>query len=377
MVARITEWLRAVLSLVVLFSPALANAVQITSSTRLTNLSSDQYSPMISGHYVTYTDNRNGNTDIYLLDLNTMIEQNLTNDPAFQILEDIRGDFVVWADYRTGDANVWAYHIPSGVACQLTFDTHDQIYPTVADSLIAFQDDRSGDWDIWSFDLSVLDPNNFAASCAQLGAGKISGESPLVTAPGTQEQPKTSGRYVVWTDDGSSRVFAFDRQTSTQTQMPEHGIAQSLPRIDGSQVVYIEDDAAGRREVCFYDIATNTFAQITSDGFRHNFPDISGNYIAWEDDRMGNLDIYLYDMTTGEVTALTTDPADQFMNDIDGTNVVFTDTSQGNLDVVLVTFKADPPADPCANPGPSTPIDNTAGQTTLALDDESWISKRE
>src|SRR5882757_8446031 len=127
MLARISGWLRAVLSLSFLLTPALASAVQITSSQRLTTLPSDQYSPMISGHYVTYTDNRNGNTDIYLLDLNTMIEQNLTNAPAFQILEDIQGDFVVWSDYRSGDADVWVYHIPSGTPCQLTFDSHDQI----------------------------------------------------------------------------------------------------------------------------------------------------------------------------------------------------------------------------------------------------------
>src|SRR5882672_926753 len=83
-----------------LLLPTWASAVEITGSTRLTQSPSNQYNPMISGHYVTYTDDRNGNTDIYLLDLSTMVERNLTNDPAYQILEDLKGDFVVWTDYR-------------------------------------------------------------------------------------------------------------------------------------------------------------------------------------------------------------------------------------------------------------------------------------
>lgn len=357
-----------------------AYAVQIVSTQRITSAASDEYYPRKSGHSIVYTSNRNGNVDIYLYDLDTQTETNLTNDAAYQILDDVQGDYVVWTDYRanpsTGD--IWAYHVPTGLSCQLTTNASNQLYPSIANDFVAYQDDRNGNWDLYGFDLTVLDPQNFAADCVKLQAGQLVGEAALRIEPGNQLRPATGGRYVAWQDDrsGALRVYAYDRQTNVEVQMPEHGKQQLLPAIDGSRVVYVEDDGTNR-DVCYYDVATQTFIQITNDPFEQNYPNINGNSIAWEDDRNGNLDIYLFDLTTGTVTPLTTDPADQYLNDIDGSTVVFTDTSAGNLDVVMVTFKPDPPPDPCAHAAPPTPVVSTTGATSFALDDETLITERD
>lgn len=354
-----------------LLSAGGAEAVQITRTERLTTNSKDQYNPVISGNWVVYTDNRDGNAEIYLFDLTTREELNLTNDPSSQVLNDVEGDFVVYTDYQSGNAEIWAYYLPDRQACRLTFNPSTQSAPALAGQFVVYQDDRNQDLDIYAFDLTVLDTNDFAGACQRLESGELQGETGLRVLPDRQVLPKTSGRYVVWQDfrSGAPRVVAYDRQADVELAMPESGKNQVLPSIDGAHVVYIEDDGA-TREVMYYDLETETSIQLTADNHRQNYPSISGRYVAWEDDRGGNLDIYVYDLENGTLSPVTTDPANQYLNDLDGGRVVFTDASSGNLDIVLVEFSPDPAPPSCDRP-------SEVQVAVHAIDDPGWLTARE
>jgi beta propeller repeat protein len=358
-----------------------ASAVEITGTQRLTSSTADQYNPVISGNVVVYTDTRAGNADIYLYNLQSATEINITNDPANQLLNDVSGDFVVYSDYRTGVPQIWAYHIPSALACRVSFTSHPSLSPAIGGELLVFQDQNQSDTDIASFDLSTLNPDDFAQSCAELESGALAGPTVLDLGPGRQLSPKTSGDWVVYqgtNDTNQPRIFAYNRETLLTVAMPEHGKSQLLPDIDGARVAYVEDDGTNR-DIAFFDLESGTFVQVTADAYRQNYPSISGNFIAFEDSRAGNLDIHIYDLSTGQQTPLTTDPANQYLNSIEGGRVVYTDASAGNLDVVLVTFNVATPEvpGPCQREGTVTPIADMSGRTDFALDDESLIEKRE
>ncbi|MCC6808315.1 MAG: hypothetical protein IT381_12905 [Deltaproteobacteria bacterium] len=368
-------------STLLLLVAAEAGAVQITATERLTSHPADQYNPVISGDVVVYTDTRAGNADIYLYSLATHQELNITNDPANQLLNDVYGDFIVYSDFRTGVAQVWAYYIPSGTQCRITYTSRASLSPSVGGEMLVFQDQNGTDSDIAAFDLSTLDTNDIAASCDALGSGQLAGPHTIDLGPGRQLSPKTSGDWVVYQGvnaENQPRIFAYNRETQLVTAMPERGKNQLLPDIDGTRVVYVEDDGTNR-DIAFFDLGTSTFIQVTGDAYRQNFPSISGNFIAFEDSRAGNLDIYLYDISTGLLTALTNDPANQYLNSIDGERVVFTDASAGNLDVVMVTFDADPVPvpEPCEREGQGTEIADVTGRTVFALDDPSLITRRQ
>lgn len=63
--------------------------------------------PLIAGSNIVYSDSRNGNVDIFLYDLVSGVETELTTNASDQILTDIDGNTVVYHDNRLGNLNVW------------------------------------------------------------------------------------------------------------------------------------------------------------------------------------------------------------------------------------------------------------------------------
>jgi len=78
----------------------------------------DQMNPSLSGNIVVYQDNRTGQVDesgrwvgdwnIYMMDLNTGIEQPVCTAPGDQVNPVIDGNTVVWQDGRNGDWDIYA-----------------------------------------------------------------------------------------------------------------------------------------------------------------------------------------------------------------------------------------------------------------------------
>jgi len=71
----------------------------------------DQRYPAISGDWIIWMEIRNGNWDIYMYDLATGIETQITGGFNSQRYPAISGNRIVWEDYRTGNADIYMYDL--------------------------------------------------------------------------------------------------------------------------------------------------------------------------------------------------------------------------------------------------------------------------
>ncbi len=68
---------------------------------------SQQEQPAIDGHIVAWSDNRSGNYDIFMYDLETGHESWICINPFFQISPAISGERIVWQDMRSGNSDIY------------------------------------------------------------------------------------------------------------------------------------------------------------------------------------------------------------------------------------------------------------------------------
>ena len=89
--------------------------------TQLTTVASNKVQPRISGSRVIWTDDRNGNLDIYLYDLATQQELRLITGPGDHFFADIDGDRVVYTSTERGAEEVFLFTIatPATVSQQV------------------------------------------------------------------------------------------------------------------------------------------------------------------------------------------------------------------------------------------------------------------
>ena len=70
---------------------------------------SAQEQPTIDGHIVAWADNRSGNYDIFMYDLETGLERWVCVNPFIQVHPSVSGERIVWQDMRSGKADIYMY----------------------------------------------------------------------------------------------------------------------------------------------------------------------------------------------------------------------------------------------------------------------------
>jgi len=329
---------------------------------QITSNPADQTHPAISGPVIIWTDYRNGNTDIYLFDLETGSEVQVTNDLDNQYLNDVSGNHAVFTTYLSGDANeeIFSYDIASGQVQNITNHWADQRNPSISGSVVVFQDSRNRTnedlWDIFWVDLN---------SSAFL---------PAIEFNGSQVNPQVSGNLVVWEDlrnDTDLDIYLMDLSTGQERLIAGGPGHQRYPHIDGDVVVYNN----GYDDIWAYRISTGETFAITNTPQMERIPVVSGDYVAFErwDEQNGDMDIWLYSLSLGAEVQATIDPANQYLQDLDGNRLVYVDDRNGNLDIYLVDFILDEPqpVSPCDDPqaatvfGPKVYVRGTGKPTTI------------
>jgi len=140
-----------------------------TVETQLTTNPADQLDPCISGSYVAWTDGRNLDTDVYIYDIETGIETQISGS-GDQGLAEISGDWVVYTDWGLGNAEVLAYNIQTGEKRQLCANAANQRKPMLSGHRVVYEDDRNGNWDIYMCDLET-DTEAQLTKIHKLGSG--------------------------------------------------------------------------------------------------------------------------------------------------------------------------------------------------------------
>jgi beta propeller repeat protein len=233
--------------------------------------------PSISGNYIVWRDDRTGNKQIYLYNIATGIEQQITQGTEFHYEPAVAGNVVVWEDNKfTGlgyDYDIALYFINNGTTVRITNRTGTQQKPSTDGSLIAWEDNRNAGttgWDIYAYNLS-------------------SGSEFCVTnAAGTQELPRVSNDVVVWQDSNDiymydwtgTKNYAGDNTPFLVVQDP-NGYDQVNPSIKGSRLVWSEYQDWTNYWIYLQDILTGDVQLITPDGNDHTYPDVDGTRVVW------------------------------------------------------------------------------------------------
>jgi len=220
-----------------------------------------------------------------------IIETRITTSES-AIHSAVYGERIVWEDYRNEDStSIYMYNLSTHKESQITNNESNQYYPAIYDDKIVYEDDRNGNWDIYMYDLST------------------SKETQITTNTSDQYYPAIYGNRIVWqdwrNDNGSqtnSDIYMYDLSTKKETQITTNTADSCYPIIYGSRIVWMDDSKDEyflRGDIYIYDLSTKKQTQITTSGAAR-YPKIYGNRIIWDDRQ----NISVYDLSTHNETII-------------------------------------------------------------------------
>ncbi len=318
----------SVLSGGLLFLPVIVLAAP-TESLISTNISSATV-PAISGDYIVWQDNRNGNDDIYLYNIITGEESRITTDLENQWNPKIYRDIIVWQDFRSGfgTPSIYAYNITTGgPELQVSDGSSSQTVPIIFGNRIVWSDDRSGISQIF---LNGTTPGS---------------ELPLSSNTGSQYNPAIYGNLVVWYDDRSGTnqdIYLYDMSSLSETQVTDESHDQSNPALYGVRSVW-EDWRNGDIQIFIngtdpgkeYSISPN------KPGISSRSPEIFDGKVVWTQSNVTGGDIVMNDTITGIFIPVAVDPLTAreepaiYIDPVYGDRIVWQDSRSGYNQIYL------------------------------------------
>lgn len=285
----------------------------------------------MSGDYIVWSDNRNGDLDIYGYQISTGKEFVVAKAPGKQWLPDVAGDYIVWEDYRNDNADIYGYYIPKKKVFAIATESQNQLFPRTDGVNVVWQDQRDGNDDIYRFLLN------------EDGGTAI----PVKTGAGDQKYPLVSGDHIVWEnyENGYNDIFLYtigstDPPLNLTSDKPDS--SQYQPHIDGDYVIWLDNSTpANGEDIRAYRISTAQPIDVAVGAGQQVNPQLSGNRVVWQDNRnltvgaphVSQFDIYTYQLPNGPATRLTNDDSDQTLPQISGDLVTWQDRRNGNYDI--------------------------------------------
>lgn len=306
------------------------------------NPSTQRY-PAIDGNRVVWSDNRNGNWDIYMRDLATSVETQITNDTVDQTHPDISGNRIVWLNwYSWGSVDVHIYDLQTGTQSRIPFNGISTVIPLDSAGSVFFPK-ISGNTVVWENPTNTYGVGIYAYDINLGTITKISHNAGWFR----QVNPSISGDKVVWEDwgGGDADVYMYNLTTGIETRVTNNNANQRYPEIDGNKIVWMGNGIPNRAyDIYVYDLVTQTENRISISGPGNtNYPKISGDKVIWWDLRSSELrpglsSIYMYDLTTQTEAYVTPNNANiqsPGSSAISGDKIVWTDYRNGNADIYM------------------------------------------
>src|SRR5512146_760999 len=99
---------------------------------------SEQEQPAIDGHMVAWADNRSGNYDIFMYDLETGLESWVCINPLYQLSPAVSGERIVWQDMRSGLADIYMYDVINRTEIAVSTAEGNQTQPEISGNLVVW-----------------------------------------------------------------------------------------------------------------------------------------------------------------------------------------------------------------------------------------------
>jgi TolB protein len=116
---------------------------------------SEQEQPAIDGHIIAWADNRSGNYDIFMYDLETGLERWACVNPFLQVHPAVSGERIVWQDMRSGKADIYMYDAVSRTESVVSNSAGNKTQPSISGDRVVWSDDRNGNSNIYMYDLAA------------------------------------------------------------------------------------------------------------------------------------------------------------------------------------------------------------------------------
>lgn len=297
-------------------------SIYLDKTTRqLINDASIQRAPAIFGHTVVWEDNRNGNFDIYTIDLNSLEQRQLTSLSSVQRQPSIYGNRVVWTDLRNGNSDIYLLNLDTNEETQITSDSATQITPAISENTIVWIDYRNTGQDIYSYNIETGQELRITPAPTAIGRPSVSNrrivwidkrnegqdvylydldtqqEQRITTAATAADQAEIFGNLVIWQDvrDGYRAIYSFNLETGIEQKLTNEEASVSSFAIYGSKIVW-SDGRNGDSDLYLLDFENLTEQRLTFVGSDQDSPAVFENTVIWVDDRNGNPDIYLLEL---------------------------------------------------------------------------------
>jgi len=152
----------------------------------------------ISGEWIVWNGNRDGQWDIFAYNIATNEERQITNDAAVQYSPRVSGNLIAWSDLRNGGRDIYGYDLSASEEFVISDDPWLEGVVGVAGGKVAFRrayydftETTSYDyaWNLWLYDHSTGQENNVT------GFTPNSSHNPMQT---TQSDADFGEGFLVW-----------------------------------------------------------------------------------------------------------------------------------------------------------------------------------
>ncbi|NWF67474.1 MAG: PD40 domain-containing protein [Chloroflexi bacterium] len=262
--------------------------------------------PLVADDVLAFTSLRDGNSDIFLLDVGRGLQVNLTRSRSIETNPAWSTDGrLAFVSDRGGNFDVYVWDLLSGSIQVVSHSDYIDNYPT------------------WSVDgrLAFATENPASVSIMVLGAAHQGQAEDVLTMQNARDLAWNGGRLaLVSFNYGTSTIFLLD---------PQNG-ARHMERLNGSNAAGVRNDSpawspdgrwlaftrwvGSNPEIFVRDERSGAERNITNHHQVDDHPAWSpdGRYLVFESYRDGNAEIYMIDITSGTLRNLTQHAANDY-----------------------------------------------------------------
>ncbi|MBP3962755.1 hypothetical protein [Paenibacillus lignilyticus] len=246
---------------------------------------------------------------------------------------DISGNFVVWSDlrnektplgdlgsYDAANADIFLYNLSTREERQLTTDPSAQINPKIWGNYIVWMDNAT--------DAIKEYPSHWQLVLYNIDTGE---QKTITSESGGHTNPDIDAGNVVWENghrvtkrvlragenvpENNTDIYLYRIETGETTPIAAEDYKEGRPQVSGSLVTWEVFNGSYAGDVFVHDIGTGKTTQVTHLDAAQRTPVINGHFVAWMDERNGssthdvgseshNSDIYLADLDMGTETVV-------------------------------------------------------------------------